>query len=195
MNMRHWMMLIEASDFARQAGDRLLYRGIDNDGATPLTFDTNQAKNLSNASLHPESFALFNKFLSERFGLSLDTVHHFSGQRKVASYYGNVYCCQPRDGFRFAWSPMIQDHGNAMLEFQIEATKILLGDKAKTMADDAIEDQMWRWTDDEPKGFHDQAMRLFLDRYGASYINHDLAAALVSGNEILLRGVYTAELC
>jgi hypothetical protein len=194
-DFRKWIRLVEGDEtypeFQSQAGGHHLYRGIEASVAH-LVIDTAVQKEITNASLHDESYALYNQFLQNRFSMNLATSHHFTGRREMAAHFGTVYTCYPRDGFRFVWSTAVPDQGNAMDEFHIAVTKEFLGDKARGMSPDAIDAQMGRWLDFGPTGFHQRAMQMFMDRYGNTYTDQHLAAALASGHEILLSGKYTA---
>lgn len=64
---------------------------------------------------------LADQWFFDRFGVKYRSESLFcTGDKSVASHYGNIYPVAPRGEFRFCWSPVVQDFYGSVSKLKVE---------------------------------------------------------------------------
>jgi len=151
----------DCQPYIQQANGNTMYRGIKSN----QNFMKKQSRLDDRRPLDSvrKNHDLFNKQFLQKYGENFRNSVFTNGDTKIAKYYGDVYSVFPIGNFKFLWSPKVKDLGE---QFTGKSSNLFLY---------AIQSLLYN---------DEHIVNHFIKE--ADYRTTDLAAAIKSGNEIMI---------
>jgi hypothetical protein len=195
----------DCSEFLKQCGGKPLYRGIkeiDKTGGIMLQHTRTDRKP---RDMNPELSRRLDLAIEKKVGFKTRSAGTFAiGDSAMANEYGTLCFVFPKNGFKFAWSPVIND---PFVSFEIggddpviEAIRAALvkhyTDAGQPSRVDLVKtggaSMMIRIAAEMAKDGKPEILDAAVETISSGYQADDLAAAIKSHNEIIFTGDYYA---